>query len=149
MILRGTIKDSFPRVVQDADLKRLKSFPILTLTGPRQSGKTTLARMLRPSFAYCSLEDPDTCAFSMEDPRGSLRQFSGGAIIDEVQRHSDLLSYLQGVVDASGEMGQFILTGSSQFELMECFGLTQLWIRRVPGDRCPVGSSDWIRWIGS
>jgi uncharacterized protein len=119
MILRGTIKDSFPRVAQDADLKRLKSFPILTLTGPRQSGKTTLARMLRPSFAYYSLEDPDTRAFSMEDPRGFLRQFSGGAIIDEVQRHPDLLSYLQGVVDASGEMGQFILTGSSQFELME------------------------------
>ena len=84
MILRGTIKDSFPRVAQDADLKRLKSFPILTLTGPRQSGKTTLARMLRPSFAYYSLEDPDTRAFSMEDPRGFLRQFSGGAIIDEV-----------------------------------------------------------------
>jgi len=108
-----------PRIAQHAALERLQSFPVLTLTGPRQSGKTTLAKMLRPDFAYCSLEDPDTRAFSMEDPRGFLKQFSGGAIIDEVQRHPDLLSYLQGVVDASGEMGQFILTGSSQFELME------------------------------
>lgn len=108
-----------PRIAQGAALERLQSFPVLTLTGPRQSGKTTLARLLRPDFAYCSLEDPDTRAFSMEDPRGFLKQFSGGAIIDEVQRHPDLLSYLQGVVDASGEMGQFILTGSSQFELME------------------------------
>lgn len=108
-----------PRLAADAARMRLAGFPILTITGPRQSGKTTLSRLLAPDLPYLSLEDPDTRAFAIEDPRAFLRQVSGGAILDEVQRAPELFSYLQGVVDADRRMGRFILTGSSQFELME------------------------------
>lgn len=107
------------RTVTTAAQERLKGFPILTITGPRQSGKTTLSRLLAPELPYFSLEDPDTRSFAREDPRGFLRQASDGAIFDEVQRVPELFSYLQGVVDADRRMGRFILTGSSQFELLE------------------------------
>lgn len=99
--------------------ERLAGFPVLTITGPRQSGKTTLSRILLPEAPYFSLEDPDTRAFATEDPRGFLRQAADGAILDEVQRAPALFSYLQGVVDSERRMGRFILTGSSQFELIE------------------------------
>lgn len=108
-----------PRIAADAARKRLASFPILTITGPRQSGKTTLARLLAPERPYFSLEDPDTRALATGDPRALLRQAGDGAILDEVQRAPELFSYLQGVVDADRRMGRFILTGSSQFELIE------------------------------
>jgi len=107
------------RILMETARERLKSFPILTITGPRQSGKTTLSRLLAPDFSYFSLEDPDTRAFATEDPRGFLRQAADGAILDEVQRVPELFSYLQGVVDTDRRMGRFILTGSSQFELIE------------------------------
>jgi predicted AAA+ superfamily ATPase len=99
--------------------ERLAGFPVLTITGPRQSGKTTLSRMLLGDAPYFSLEDPDTRAFAMGDPRGFLRQAAGGAILDEVQRAPGLVSYLQGVVDSERRMGRFVLTGSGQFELVE------------------------------
>ncbi|MBX3739967.1 MAG: ATP-binding protein [Akkermansiaceae bacterium] len=107
------------RTAMEAARERLSGFPVLTITGPRQSGKTTLSRMLLPDAPYFSLEDPDTRAFATEDPRGFLRQAEDGAILDEVQRAPALFSYLQGVVDAERRMGRFILTGSSQFELIE------------------------------
>ena len=107
------------RLAFDAAVARLKSFPILTITGPRQSGKTTLSRLLAPHLPYLTLEDPDTRAYASEDPRGFLRQFNEGAILDEVQRCPSLFSYLQGVVDAQKRFGQFILTGSSQFDLIQ------------------------------
>lgn len=107
------------RIAASAARKRLAGFPVLTVTGPRQSGKTTLSRLLAPNLPYFSLEDPDTRSFAREDPRAFLRQAAGGAIIDEIQRVPELLSYLQGIVDADRRMGQFILTGSSQFELIE------------------------------
>ena len=118
------IKPSLPpqpvnRLALAAARERLAGFPILAITGPRQSGKTTLAQLLAPSLPYFSLEDPDTRAFAREDPRAFLRQVGDGAILDEVQRVPELLSYLQGVVDADRRMGRFILTGSSQFELIE------------------------------
>ena len=114
-----TRKTPVPRLAASAARERLAGFPILTITGPRQSGKTTLSRLLAPDVPYFSLEDPDTRAFATEDPRAFLRQASDGAIFDEVQRVPGLFSYLQGMVDGDRRMGRFILTGSSQFELME------------------------------
>jgi predicted AAA+ superfamily ATPase len=107
------------RIITETARQRLAGFPILSITGSRQSGKTTLSRLLAPDLAYLSLEDPDTRAFATEDPRAFLRQVTDGAILDEVQRIPELFSYLQGVVDADRRMGRFILTGSSQFELIE------------------------------
>jgi predicted AAA+ superfamily ATPase len=93
-------------------------YPIVTVTGPRQSGKTTLVRSVFPHHNYVSLEDPDQRAFALEDPRGFLNQFKAGAVLDEVQRAPDLFSYLQGIVDADDSPGRFILTGSQNFLLM-------------------------------
>jgi uncharacterized protein len=93
-------------------------FPVVTLTGPRQSGKTTLAKSLFPDKPYVSLEDPDTRRYAEEDPRGLLNDFAGGAIFDEIQRAPELPSYIQSMVDKDAKSGRFILTGSQQFELM-------------------------------
>ena len=96
----------------------MASYPVVVVTGPRQSGKTTLVRSVATDAAYLSLEDPDTRAFAMEDPRGFLRQLGSQTILDEVQRCPTLFSYLQGSVDADPRPGRFLLTGSSQFEMM-------------------------------
>lgn len=96
-----------------------EQYPVVTITGPRQSGKTTLCRMLFPDRAYSSLEDLDDRAFAQNDPRGFLDRFPGGAVIDEVQRVPDLLSYIQTIVDQKQNPGMFILTGSQQFDLLE------------------------------
>lgn len=95
-----------------------RRYPVITLTGPRQSGKTTIARMEFPDLAYVSLEDPDSRRFAIDDPRGFLAQYGSGAIIDEVQRAPEIASYLQGLVDHDPRPGRFVLTGSHQFELM-------------------------------
>lgn len=99
--------------------QRLAGYPVVVITGPRQSGKTTLARLASPDVPYYSLEDPDVRAFATDDPRSFLQQAGRRAILDEVQRCPALFSYLQGVVDADPRPGRFILTGSSQFELLE------------------------------
>ncbi len=93
-------------------------YPVVTLTGPRQSGKTTLAKALFPGKPYVTLEDPDVRRYATEDPRGFLSGYAKGALFDEIQRVPELPSYLQGLVDANPEPGLFILTGSQQFELM-------------------------------
>ena len=100
-------------------LKHLASqYPVITLTGPRQSGKTTLAKSIFAGKPYITLEDPDTRRYAQDDPRGFLGQYVQGAVFDEIQRVPELASYLQGMVDADPQPGRFILMGSHQFELM-------------------------------
>lgn len=91
-----------------------RQFPSVTIVGPRQSGKTTLAQMTFPHYSYASLEDPDIRRHAIEDPRGFFESFPAPLIIDEVQRVPDLLSYLQGVIDRTRKNGLYILTGSHQ-----------------------------------
>lgn len=118
-----------PRLATQSLLRLAKGFPIVALTGPRQSGKTTLAKSVFADKAYVSLENLDEREFATQDPKRFLQRFSDGAILDEVQRCPSLLSYLQGVVDDRKRMGDFILTGSSQFELVS--GITQSLAGRV------------------
>ena len=100
----------------ESTLKRLaESFPVVGITGPRQAGKTTLAKYHFPNKPYVSLEDPDQLDFAQTDPRRFLGQFSQGAVLDEVQRCPILFSYLQRIVDDANQAGLFILTGSQQF----------------------------------
>lgn len=113
-----------------ASLQRLaQGFPVIALTGPRQSGKTTLAKAVFTDKPYISLENPDEREYAERDPKGFLARFGSGAILDEVQRCPHLFSWLQGVVDARGIMGDFVLTGSAQFELLA--GVTQSLAGRV------------------
>jgi len=102
------------------DLIRLASqYPIVTITGPRQSGKSTLARSTFKDKRYLSFEDLDIREEALSDPRGFLNKYRKGVIFDEIQRVPALLSYMQTIVDEDRINGQFILTGSQQFELME------------------------------
>lgn len=101
-----------------ASLKKVAAmFPAVCVTGPRQSGKTTLCRMVFGDKPYLSFEDPDTRERFQADPRGFLAKYDSGAIFDEAQRCPELFSYLQGMIDNSPKMGRFILTGSQQFHL--------------------------------
>ena len=94
-------------------------YPFVTVTGPRQSGKTTLCQATFPDLQYVNLEAPDQRDFAESDPRGFLAQWGSGAIIDEVQHVPALLSYLQVLADERGENGLFVLTGSEQFRLSD------------------------------
>jgi hypothetical protein len=111
------------RAIQPLFEKLASHYPVVTLTGPRQSGKTTLARTVFPALPYVTLEDPDVRRFALEDPRGFFANLPDGAILDEIQRAPELTSYLQGLVDEDSSPGRYILTGSQQFELMR--GVTQ------------------------
>ncbi|MEE8057439.1 MAG: ATP-binding protein [Pseudomonadales bacterium] len=113
-------KAAFLPRTAEATLKRLAtSFPVIGITGPRQAGKTTLARHEFAEKPYISLEDPDQLDFAQTDPRRFLGQFKRGAVLDEVQRCPQLFSYLQRIVDEAQQMGQFVLTGSQQFGFRE------------------------------
>ena len=96
-----------------------EQYPFVTVTGPRQSGKTTLCRAAFPGLDYANLEAPDQRDFAESDPRGFLAQFDEGAIIDEVQHVPALMSYLQVIADERNCNGLFVLTGSEQFRLSE------------------------------
>lgn len=111
-------------------LNRLaQGFPVVAITGPRQSGKTTLAKALFKDKPYITLENPDEREFAQNDPKRFLARFPQGAVLDEVQRCPQLLSWLQGLVDDRGIMGDFVLTGSAQFSLIE--NITQTLAGRV------------------
>jgi uncharacterized protein len=111
------------REISAAVRRLLSQFAVLTITGPRQSGKTTLVRELFPDMPYVSLEDPDIRQVAIRDPRGFLSNYSGGGVLDEVQHVPDLFSYIQTLVD-SNRGARFILTGSSNFLLLEHVGQT-------------------------
>ena len=94
-------------------------FPVVTLTGPRQSGKTTLVRHEFRDHAYVSLELPDQRAFALEDPRWFLAQFDSPVVFDEVQRAPELFSYIQVLVDERDRPGRFVLTGTQNFLILQ------------------------------
>ena len=108
----------YKRTLQQKLLDLAQKFQIITLTGPRQSGKTTLVKDSFPALPYVSLEEPDIRQIALTDPRGFLSNYPAGAILDEVQNTPELFSYIQSMVDDDRNI-QFILTGSSNFLLME------------------------------
>ncbi len=118
-----------PRTAEKILTALSKSYPALVVTGPRQSGKTTLTQIVFPNKLYVSLEEIDMRDFATNDPRGFLNQYPDGAILDEVQRCPDLFSYLQSRLDEDKRMGLFILTGSQQFGLIS--GISQSLAGRV------------------
>jgi predicted AAA+ superfamily ATPase len=105
------------RTITKELLTQLREYPVVTVIGPRQAGKTTLVRNVLPDYSYVSLEDPDNRQLANDDPKAFLKRYSGKTIFDEVQRTPHLLSYLQGIVDEEGTNGRFVLTGSHQLEL--------------------------------
>ncbi len=111
-------------MIVDRDLmpalkKAARSFPAVTVTGPRQSGKSTICRAAFPRLPYANLEAPDVRTFAIEDPRAFLAQYPKGAILDEIQRTPDLPSYLQGLIDDDPKPGKWILTGSHNLALVD------------------------------
>lgn len=115
MMIERTLK---PRILELA-----AKYPVVTLTGPRQSGKSTLLRHSFPDYRYVSLEDPDVREFAVTDPRGFLATYPDRAIIDEAQRVPALFSYIQTHVDKAGGTGMYLLSGSHNFLLAE--GISQ------------------------
>ena len=107
------------REISSKALALAQKFPIIVVTGPRQSGKSTLVKHIFAQKPYISLEDPDIRLLTETDPRGFLSNYPDGAILDEIQRTPKLFSYLQGIVDAKNQEGMFILSGSQNFLLLE------------------------------
>ena len=148
-----------PRHLQPELVRAVGEMPVVTVTGPRQSGKTTLVRAAFPHADYVSLEDPQTRSEALGDPRGFLARLGRPAVIDEAQRAPDLFSYIQVGVDETGEPGQFILSGSQDFLLLRSLSqslagraavlrllplsLTELRDAAIPSIR--IGSGRWSR----
>ena len=144
---------------QETLIELAKTFPVVAITGPRQSGKTTLAQHTFPSKRYLTLEDPDIRTGAQSDPREFLGNLQEGAILDEVQRAPELFSYLQGVVDEDRRPGKFVLTGSHQFLLDERISQTLAGragylkllpfnLREAEGRDRPARSLDETLWQG-
>ena len=112
--MRYISREATPKIQSMAE-----KFPVVSITGPRQSGKTTLAKHAFPSYDYVSLEDPNARMFALEDPLGFLATYPSKTIIDEAQRVPELFSYLQGRVDEAGLPGQYVLSGSQNFLLSD------------------------------
>ncbi len=123
-------------------------YPILALTGPRQSGKTTFLQSQFSDYEYVNLENPDIRNYAIEDPNGFLKQYNKHVIFDEVQRVPHLFSYLQTKVDEDKVMGQYILSGSQNFHLMQ--NITQSLAGRValfkllPFDITEMEEANWL-----
>jgi uncharacterized protein len=139
---------STKRVIKiEMDIYKNK-YPILALTGPRQSGKTTFLKSQFSDYEYVNLENPDIRNFAIEDPNGFLKQYNKYVIFDEVQRVPHLFSYLQTKVDEDKVMGQYILSGSQNFHLME--NITQSLAGRValfkllPFDMTEMEEANWL-----
>lgn len=111
--------DLIPRAMRGTLLEMAAMFPAVTLTGPRQSGKSTLVREAFPDYAYVSLEDPDMRELAQDDPRAFLTRFDRHVIFDEAQRVPELFSYMQAVIDRTNEPGRFIISGSQNFLLLD------------------------------
>lgn len=107
-----------PRQIESHLSRLAAQYPVVTLTGPRQSGKSTVCRHTFPDKPYVNLEDIETRQHALSDPKGFLSGYPDGALIDEIQYAPDLLSYIQVVVDEKRQNGRYILTGSQQFSLM-------------------------------
>jgi predicted AAA+ superfamily ATPase len=120
-------------MIQRNSIKRLKylatKFRVVSVVGPRQSGKTTICKTAFPKKPYVSLENPDTAEFARNDARNFLAQFKNGAIIDEAQRVPELFSYIQQIVDDKNKAGMFILSGSNNFLMQQ--NITQSLAGRV------------------
>ena len=112
------ICNMIPREIASIIVKLRKKFPVITLTGPRQSGKTTLLQSIYTDLPYVSLEDFDVRNTALNDPRGFLSNFPEGAVLDEIQRTPELFSYIQGIIDKNQKI-HFVLSGSQNFLLLE------------------------------
>lgn len=99
--------------------KLIKKYPVITITGPRQSGKTYLAKNTLINYQYVNLEDLEIRSFAKNDPKGFFKKYPGKLIIDEIQRVPELTSYIQVVTDEKNQSGQFVLTGSQNFQIMD------------------------------
>lgn len=118
-IFTATGLPMIPREIAKIVIPKAAQMPVVVITGPRQSGKTTLAKAIFPEYDYVNLEFPDIRAQVIDDPRLFLTTHNQGVVIDEVQRVPELFSYIQGIVDETGKTGGFILTGSQNFLLLE------------------------------
>ena len=146
------------RKIESTILEAAKYFPVITVTGPRQSGKTTMLKHIFPHLHYYSLEDLDTRSFAMEDPVRSLHLHEDGMILDEVHNYPELLSYIQGIVDEQPQK-KFVLSGSSNFALLKkvsqslagrsgVFELMPLSIEEVKGQIEYVDDADQLLYQG-
>lgn len=146
------------RKIESTILEAAKYFPVITVTGPRQSGKTTMLKHIFPHLHYYSLEDLDTRSFSMEDPVRFLHLHEDGMILDEVHNYPELLSYIQGIVDEQPQK-KFVLSGSSNFALLKkvsqslagrsgVFELMPLSIEEVKGQIEYVDDADQLLYQG-
>lgn len=146
------------RKIESTILEAARYFPVITITGPRQSGKTTMLKQIFPHLHYYSLEDLDTRAFAMEDPVRFLHLHEEGMILDEVHNYPELLSYIQGIVDEQPQK-KFVLSGSSNFALLKkvsqslagrsgVFELMPLSIEEVKGQVEYVDDADQLLYQG-
>lgn len=146
------------RKIESTILETAKYFPVITVTGPRQSGKTTMLKQIFPHLHYYSLEDLDTRSFAMEDPVRFLHLHEDGMILDEVHNYPELLSYIQGIVDEQPHK-KFVLSGSSNFALLKkvsqslagrsgVFELMPLSIEEVKGQIEYVDDADQLLYQG-